>query len=141
MPNAPTPVLKGVTTIGWGAAGANLLTAPAGAVLESIDITPKNSGPLGEIENINGAAVTLIYLSDGFDAKVTAVYDTNKVWPPEFANVNLHLPVMDPNNANVPTYKTFLTTLAANPVKFTRKKEAMIELTLNYRPGVHGDPT
>jgi hypothetical protein len=137
---APTPVIKGVTTIGWAAAGANLLTAPAGAILESIDISPKNSGPLVEIENIDGAAVSLIYLSDGFDAKVTAVYDTNKVWPTEFANVNLHMPVMDPNGANVPTNKTFLTTLANNPLKFTRKKEAMIELTLNYRPGVHGAP-
>lgn len=137
MPTAPTPTFKGIATIGWGAGGANLLASPAGAIIDSVQITPKSPGPIAEIQDINGATVALGYLSDGFDAKVSCVYDTNKAWPAEFANVNIQLPVLD---GNVPSNKTFLTTLATNPLTFARKKEVMIELTLNYRPGVHGAP-
>ena len=64
--------LSGTTTILWGTEGSFGLT---GAIVESLAITPKNAGPIGEIEDGNGATLANIMLDDGFDAKATCLFD------------------------------------------------------------------
>lgn len=122
--------LSGTTTILWGTEGSL-----SGAVVESLSITPKNAGPIGEIEDGNGATVANIMLDDGFDAKVTCLFDKAKTWPTLGAAVTLA----------IPPYNGGLGTVAANTACFvsgnheismTRKKEATITLNLRYRPGI-----
>lgn len=124
--------LSGTTTILWGTEGSFGLT---GAIVESLAITPKNAGPIGEIEDGNGATVANIMLDDGFDAKVTCLFDRSKTWPTLGAAVTL----------TIPPYAGGLGTVAANTACFvcgnheislSRKKEATITLNLRYRPGI-----
>ena len=128
---APSPIQKGLAIL-WGT--NNTVASPAGAIWESIQVTPKNSGPLAEIENNDGAGVNLVLLVDGFEAKCTAVYDNAKAWPAEGTNVGLQLPTNNGNaNANA---TTFYCTLVSVQPSLARKKEATIELSLIYRPGI-----
>lgn len=129
---APTPTKKGLTTIVWGT--VNAINSPAAAILESVQVTPKNGGPVAEIENGDGAGVALVMLADGFNAKVSAVYDANVAWPAEGANVGLTLP--DRANANTAAVQYFCVCTAVSPPSLTRKKEAMISFDLIYRPGI-----
>lgn len=129
---APTPTLKGVSTIKWGT--SSTLPNLATAVVDVVSITPKNAGPIGEIENNDGAAKTLVFLNDGFDAKVTTLYDSAVAWPVDYSNVNLAVPVPD-GNANT-AWTTFVCIVASTVPALSRKKEAMLELNLVYRPGL-----
>lgn len=125
-----TPTIKGVTTIVWGT--GSQLGSPAGAIVESIACTPKNPTGIGQIENGNGAEVADILLDDGFDAKITCVYDTAKTWPATGAAVTLTVPSL--GGTGTTTYACYVT--GQPEVSTSRKKEATITLNLRYRPGI-----
>jgi len=127
-----TPHIEGVSTVTWGTAGQ--LGAPAGAIVEGIAITPRNAGPIGEIEDGNGASVTNILLDDGFDAKVTCVHDTSKTWPALGAAVTLTIPPYNGGSGALTAYSCFN---AGNlDISLARKKEATVTMNLRYRPGI-----
>ena len=129
---ASTPHIEGLTYILWGTAGQ--LGTPAGAIVESIAITPKNAGPIGEIEDGNGATVASILLDDGFDAKVTCVHDTAKTWPALGASVVLTVPSYA---GGIGTTAAFTCFVAGNhELSLSRKKEATVTMALQYRPGI-----
>jgi len=135
MMAAPTPTIKGISTIYWGMGNAN---SPAfnvaGAIVESLSITPKNAKPVAEIEDNNGGAAVIVLLVDGFDATVSCVYDAAKAWPAEGANCVLNLPMATGNaNANTTAYTCLV---VSQKPDLKRKTEAKIELALVYRPGV-----
>jgi hypothetical protein len=125
-----TPTIKGITTVAWGTQG--ILGSPAGAIVESIAITPKNEGPIAEIENGDGASVADVLLDDGFDAKVQCVHDRSKVWPMIGAAVTLTLPSL--TDAGTTAYVCYVT--GVPPRNKQRKKETTITLSLRYRPGI-----
>jgi hypothetical protein len=137
-------VIKGSPTITWGT--SNTLGIPAGAIVESVRFTPKNGSPI-EIEDNNGIAANLVLLRDGFNAKVSCLYDGSKSWPVEGANVALTAAI---NGASANSYPfgegnaascangvvTYYCTLTGVEPSYHRKKEEMIELNLSYRPNV-----
>lgn len=137
--------IKGIPTITWGS--ANTLGAPAGAIVESARLTPKHGSPI-EIEDNNGIAANLVILRDGFNARVSCLYDASKVWPVEGANVAFtmtmngatanSIPFGEGNaaavNGNTVTYYCSLQSIEPS---YHRKKEEMIELNLVYRPNVN----
>ena len=135
-----TPTILGLTTIVWGTrlATADMVARStwAGATVESIAITPKNAAPIAEIENGNGAAIAEVLLDDGFDAKVTCLYDTAKTWPALGDTITLRVP----NYAGgaVAHIDTLLLCFVAgnHEISLARKKEATITLNLRYRPGI-----
>jgi hypothetical protein len=128
-PNSPN--IKGVSTIVWGTEGQ--LGSPSGAIVESISINPKNGGGIGEIENGDGAGVIDVLLDDGFDAKVTCIYDKAKTWPVTGGAVTLTIPT--PTGAGGTTaYVCYATGWPS--INTARKKEATIELALRFRPGI-----
>ena len=115
----------------WGT--DNFMASPAGAIIESGTITPKNGEPI-EIEDNQGFAAVEVILDDGFNAKVSAMYDTAKVWPQVGANVTVNLPNTASNSGNTVSYVCLV---GAQPeIAENRKKEAMISFALTYRPGV-----
>jgi len=143
--STPSPIIKGISTIVWGS--GNVLAAPAGAIVDSLSLTPKNGSPI-EIEDNNGLAAVEVILQDGFNAKVSCTYDDAKSWPVEGANVGLAvryngasanaIPFGAGNGASfangVVTYTCLVA--AAPEVTYGRKKEATIKFNLSYRPGV-----
>jgi hypothetical protein len=126
-----TPNIKGLSTIIWGTVGA--LGSPAGAIVVSLDITPENPGGVGKIEDGNGATVADVLLDDGFDAKIECEYDSAKTWPVIGTAATLTLPTAQ-GAGGTTQYACYVT--APNAIKMARKKEAMIELSLRYRPGI-----
>jgi hypothetical protein len=130
-----TPHLEPSTsTIVWGTKDKfTTASITTGAIIESIAITPKNAGPIGEIEDGNGASVVNVMLDDGFDAKVTCVYDTGKTSPALGAAATLTVP----SYAGGGTETAFICFVAGNhEISMSRKKEATITLNLRYRPGI-----
>lgn len=125
-----TPTIKGVTTIVWGT--GSKLGSPSGAIVESINIKPKNPTGIGEIENGDGAGVVDVLLDDGFDATVSCVEDTAKTWPATGAAVVLTLP----NGAGAGSTAFTCYVLGLPDQALSRKKEAMKTLNLRYRPGI-----
>ncbi len=128
---ANPPTIKGVTTIVWGTSGQ--LGSPAGAIVESIAITTKNANGIGEIENGDGAGVVDVLLDDGFEAKVTCVYDTAKSWPATGSAVTLTMPTPYGTGGTTP-YTCYVT--GVPEVNTSRKKEATIMIPLKFRPGI-----
>lgn len=137
-------IIKGTPTITWGT--SNMLGAPAGAIVESARFTPKNGSPI-EIEDNNGIASNLILLRDGFNAKVSCLYDGSKTWPVEGANVALTAQINGATansypfgEGNAATYAnnavTYYCSVVSVETNYHRKKEGMIELNLSYRPNV-----
>ena len=125
-----TPIKKGVTTIQWGS--GSVLGTPSGSIVESITLTPKNGKPI-EIDDNDGFAATLVVLQDGFDAEVTCLYDTSKVYPKDGDAVNLTVPTI----TGAATQTAYACTCTGFPGwTVTRKKEAVIKFHLTYRPGV-----
>jgi hypothetical protein len=127
----PSPTIKGISTIVWGT--DNLMATPAGAIIESGTITPKNGEPI-EIDDNNGFTAVEVILDDGFNAKVHCLYDKAKVWPQVSANVVLNLPNTASNSGNTVAYTCLVG--AMPELTQNRKKEAMIQFSLHYRPGV-----
>lgn len=125
-----SPNIRGTPAIVWGT--QNRLNV-AGAIVESITITPKNGGPLTEIENGDGAGVSMVMLEDGFDATVRVVHDTNIAWPTLNANVVLSVPNAGGNGA-LTNFNTFVS--GTPKPDLARKREAMYEIPLTYRPGI-----
>jgi hypothetical protein len=127
----PSKIVKGITTIVWGT--DKFMASPAGAIIDSGTITPKHGEPI-EIEDNSGFAAVQVMLDDGFNAKVHCMYDTAKVWPQVGANVSLNLPNTASNSGNTVSYVCLV---GAQPeLTQNRKKEAMIQFSLSYRPGV-----
>jgi hypothetical protein len=130
---AKSTKIAGLTTIYWGTKG--LLSTPtglSGVIVEDCSITPKNAGPIGEIENGDGAAVSLQVLDDGFDAKVKAVYDSSKTWPDVGDAIGIVLPKVGAAGGTT----SYSGTLTSIPPEIKRKEGARIELSIAYRPGV-----
>jgi hypothetical protein len=143
---AVTPIIKGITTIVWGT--NNGLAAPAGAIVESLTLTPKNGSPI-EIEDNNGLGAVEVELTDGFNAKASVMYDDAKVWPIEGANVALNIRYNGAAANSVPfgassvgqsVYANGVVTYTCLVVSvepaLARKKEAMLTLNLTYRPNI-----
>lgn len=131
---APAVIKKGITTIVWGSGNSLTANSFASAIVESIAITPKNSDLVADIEDNNGYSALLVLLPDGFSAKVTCVYDAAIAWPVEGANTALALPV-GTGNANA-GYTSYTCLVVSQSPALARKKEAMIEISLVYRPNV-----
>lgn len=128
---APTAIIKGTTTIVWGT--TTKLGTPSAAVVEAISVTPKNGEPIADIENGDGASVVAVLLDDGFDAKVTCLYDTALTWPAVGDTVTLSLP----KYGAVGGATSYNCILGGTPKPdLARKREATIELHLRYRAGV-----
>ncbi len=125
-----TPIIKGVSTIVWGTEGQ--LGSPAGAIVESISITPKNPSGIGQVENGDGAGVADILLDDGFDAKISCIYDASKAWPITGATVTLTIPKL--GGTGMFAYTGYVTGMPE--VNTSKKKEATISFTVRYRPGI-----
>ena len=137
--------IKGTPSIVWGS--SNTLGAPAGAIVESLRLTPKNGSPIADIEDNNGASANLVLLADGFHGKISALYDNAKTWPTEGANVAITIPYLGANANAVPFGQgaaakyannaiTYYCTLTSIEPSFARKKEETIDLNLEYRPNV-----
>lgn len=120
----PSPIIKGLTTIKWGSGGA--LSAFASAIVARVSATPKN-GQSFEIEDNDGFAKAMVLLDDGFDADVECVFDSAIIWPAVGATVALKRP-SDSGALNC--------LLTSREESNERKKEAMITLKLQYRPGI-----
>jgi hypothetical protein len=133
------PTIKASANIAilWGTKsalsnGANTPTTTLlGAILETLTVTPKNSDPI-DIEDGDGLAAIQVMVTDGFNAKATAVYDSNKSMPTPGANVTIVAPKADGNNGTTSLNATFWSW------GFTRarKKEKLIEFTITNRPNI-----
>ncbi len=139
----PAQSLRGITTLVWGTNNTSnnpntfATSSTAGAICETLRITPKNGSPI-EIEDNNGFAAALVLLDDGFDAAATLVYDGNKTWPSMNTNVQLSLPNYAANaSSNVPSFATYNCIVGAIPeIDMARKREATIAYKIVYRPGI-----
>ena len=137
--------IVGAPTIVWGTGG--ILAAPAGAVVESIQLTPKNGEPI-DIEGNDGTTVNQVVLRDGFNAKVSCMYDGSKTWPIEGTTMSLAIPFTGAAAGTIPYGEGAGATYAANVVtysvligappeiSFNKKKEATISYQVSYRPNV-----
>ncbi|MDE2105495.1 MAG: hypothetical protein KGL39_50175 [Patescibacteria group bacterium] len=146
----PLKQIKGIGTIVWGTAGVLGGSIPAGSIVQSIRLTPKNAAPI-EIEDNDGITAFQILLRDGFNAKASVLYDASKSYPVEGANATLALnwngalanavPFGEPGTnggtatvANgVATYTTLIVGVSPG---FEKKKEMMVDIDLTYRPNV-----
>ena len=140
-------IIKGIGTIVWGA--GSILAAPAGAIVDSLQLTPKNAEPI-EIEDSDGLCAFEVLLRDGFNGKASVLYDATKVWPVEGANVGLAVPyntnantaLFGEGSANAGTavtangVTTYTCLVASVSPAYKKKGEAMVDLSLTYRPGV-----
>lgn len=113
--------------------GNNAMT---GAIIETLQVTPKNGSPI-DIEEGSGLTAIQVMLKDGFDGKSTHVYDSNRALPAEGANITL---VGPKNDGNVGT-ANYNCTFWSFSFSKNKKKEATVEMTFTYRPLINGDPT
>lgn len=134
-----TPNIKPSANIAivWGsanaAAGANANVMPSGLILETLTITPKNADPI-DIEGGVGFTAIQVGIKDGFNAKATGVYDSNKIMPAEGANITLVVPKSD--GATAGTENVNCTFWSWGFTK-SRKKEQTIELNFTHRPDIN----
>jgi len=144
-------IVKGVGTLVWGAGG--ILSAPAGAIIDSLQLTPKNGAPI-EIEGNEGRAAFEVLIVDGFNGKVSLLYDDTKNWPVEGANATLAIPfkgssantipfgvsdaTLNPNGAAYANgVVTYTVLIGGGPtLGYNKKKEATISYDVTYRPDV-----
>ena len=125
----PTPIKKGTPAIIWGS--SNALGTPTGAIVESVTVTNKNGGPI-EIEDNDGFAAVLVYLDGELDVSVKCVYDSAKTWPAVGDIVVMQLPKVGAAGG----LQNFNCYCAKIDPEMARKKEAMLTIDLNRRPGV-----
>lgn len=143
--------IKGNGTIVWGTANIAGNSIPAGAIISSIKLTPKNGAPI-EIEDNNGIAVFEIILRDGFNGKVTQLFDATKTYPVEGANCTIAIswpgaaanaipfgePGVNGGNANyAANVVTYTCLIAAIAPSYEKKKEAYVDWDITYRPNVN----
>lgn len=139
----PSPVIVGEsTTIVWGSAPGGVDVAPVvmGATVVSIRWTPRNGGPVGEIENPDGAIIESILLDDGGPFEVETVLDTALTYPTQGDAVTVVLPVAIDLSGNAP-HTTFPCLLLSNPFELTRKAPGRITFRLDHAPGRDGVAT
>jgi hypothetical protein len=130
----PSPIIKSVPSIVWGT--YNAMTAPAGAVIISGKVTPKNRAPI-EIEDGNGFAISEIVLRDGFDASFDLLFDSTLSWPNAGSNCVVLLPCAGYNTSANTNTAAFTCLIGGDPaIDLARKREATITYNLTYRPGV-----
>ena len=141
--------IKGTPTIVWGT--GSVLGGPnglAGAVVDSIQLTPKNAEPI-EIEGNDGTAANLVVLLDGFNAKASVMYDASKTYPLEGANATITIPYGGATGNAVPFgagsanqgsaangVATYTVLVASGSPAFKKKGELMVDFNLVYRPNV-----
>ncbi len=134
-----TPTIKPSANIAivWGTqnavSGNNANVAPSGMILETLTVTPKNADPI-DIEGGAGFSAILVGIKDGFNAKATGVYDSNKIMPAEGDNITVIIPKSD--GANAGTGNVNCTFWSWGFTK-SRKKEQMIDLNFTYRPDIN----
>lgn len=139
-----------VGTIAWGTGGVMGNGIPAGSIIPSIKLSPKNSGPI-EIEDNDGLTAVEVLLRDGFNGKFPTLYDNGKSYPVEGANCALALNFNGANANAIPfgepganggaatvangvvTYTCFI--VALSPA-YEKKKEMYIDWDVTYRPNV-----
>jgi hypothetical protein len=121
---------SGNIAIVWGTPSA--LGNMSGIVLETLSITPKNGTPI-DIEDGAGLAAIQVMLNDGFDAKATVVYDSNKALPAVKEAIILVAP-----NTGASGTANYNCTFWSWGFTRSRKKEAMVELTFTRRPNIDG---
>lgn len=136
-------IIKGVGTIVWGTGG--ILAAPAGAIVDSLQLTPKNAEPI-EIEDGDGITAFEVILRDGFNGKASVLYDATKTFPVEGANVGLAVPYNTGGNAALfgegngvtvaNSVATYTCLVASVSPAYKKKGEAMVDISLTYRPNV-----
>jgi hypothetical protein len=132
-----TPTIKAADNIAivWGTEnaanfGTNMV---GGTMLETLSITPKNGEPV-DIEGGAGFAKIQVLVKDGFNARATAVYDSNKAIPAAGANVTLVGPKDDGVNTGTQNYNCTFWTWGFTK---SRKKEKLIELFFTHRPDIN----
>jgi len=128
---SPTIKPSGNIAILWGT--DNAMNAPSGALIDTLQLTPKNGSPI-EIEGNRGFSAIQVGLQDGFDARVACVYDSNKAYPKQGDAVTLVGPNLD---GNIGTHN-YNCTMWSWQFGRTKKGQATIELTLTYRPDING---
>lgn len=137
MPGTPTIKASANIAIVWGssnaAAGANANVLPSGMLLETLSITPKNADPI-DIEGGAGFTAIQVGIRDGFNAKASGVYDSNKILPAEGANIVLVVPKTDGANAGTENVNCTFWSWAFTK---SRKKEKIIELNFTHRPDIN----
>ena len=117
-----TPLKKGITTITWGSGGL----APWGsAIVESITYKPQMID--AEIEDNDGFTAADVLGDNGFDAEAKCVYDSAVAWP----NIGDTATLKSPRDT---VGKACLVVAIAEDA--SRKKEAMITISLKYRPNM-----
>ena len=137
-------IIKGSGTIVWGTGGS--LAAPAGGIVDSLQLTPKTGEP-SEIEAGDGIAAVEVILRDGFNGKAAVLYDQAKTWPIEGANANVAIPFNGANANAVPFGEsnqatvangivTYVCLVASVSPAYKKKGEAMVDINLTYRPNV-----
>ena len=129
MPASPT--IKGITAIVWGTDNASNMTD--GLILETLSITPKNAEPI-DIEGNLGFSAILVGLRDGFSARATAVFVSNKAFPQEGDNITL----VGPRSNGTSGTNNYNCTFWSWNFTRGRKKEAMVELVFTHRPDING---
>lgn len=132
--SSPTIKPSANIAIVWGT--ANSISSPSGVsglILETLSITPKNGDPI-DIEGGAGFAAIQIGIKDGFNAKATAVYDSNKALPAEGDNITAVIPKSDGNNTGTQNVNC---TFWSWGMGKARKKEATVDLTFTYRPDIN----
>lgn len=120
----------------WGTENSANLGANTvgGTLIETLSVTPKNGEPI-DIEGGAGFAKIQVLVDDGFNARMTAVYDSTKVLPAKGANVVLVGPKADGANNGTQNYNCTFWTWGFTK---SRKKEKMIELFITHRPDING---
>lgn len=123
---APSPIIKGLTTIKWGSSATIAAGALTAAIVVRGTFTPKNGQPI-EIEDNNGYAAALVFLEDGFDATLECVYDSAIVWPVDGDAISVKRP------RDAAAKSSWVCSLEDT---VERKKEATVSIKIAYRPGV-----
>ena len=79
---APSPIIKGITTLRWGTGSAGVVTgtALAGAILKKVAHATRGGDPT-LIEDNNGFTAAVVLLHDGDTLTFTCVDDTAITWP------------------------------------------------------------
>lgn len=131
MPSLQIKASSNIAVV-WGTKNSVLGNTLAGAICETLTLTPKNASPI-DIEDGDGFAAIQVGLDDGFDAKSSHVYDSNKAMPVQGDTVVLVGPKND-GNAGTKNYNCTFWSWGATR---SRKKEKMVDFTYTYRPNIN----
>jgi len=134
----PSPTIKAISNLAilWGAtnaaSGPNSNTLPSGALIETIEITPKNGDPI-EINDGDGFVAVQVFLDDGFDARISCVADSNKGLPKPGDAVVIVAPKLD-GNAGTTNYNC---TFWSATISRERGRDARVTMRVSRRPNIN----